>query len=126
MSEWDSLTFASLLLAGRGLRRVHARQREPGVSRSCHIYETPLDPTDLSYIDHLLDEFADLLDGESEFCDDQGEEIDEICYYLYGPDQDRDAELYLELLHAASIGDPVWSQARVRQAGRITREALCV
>ncbi|TDO51605.1 hypothetical protein EV643_103344 [Kribbella sp. VKM Ac-2527] len=49
----------------------------------------PLDDSYPSYVDSVLDEFADRLDAESEFCDDQEEEGDEVCFYLYGPDQDR-------------------------------------
>ncbi|WP_432877433.1 hypothetical protein ACQPYH_28710 [Kribbella sp. CA-245084] len=49
----------------------------------------PLDASYPSYVEPLLDEFAGRLDGESEFCDDQEEEWDEVSFYLYGPDQDR-------------------------------------
>jgi hypothetical protein len=50
----------------------------------------PLDPADLSYLDPLLDEFTSRLnEAEGEFVDDWEEEGDEICYYLYGPDQGK-------------------------------------
>jgi len=45
---------------------------------------------DLTWIEALLDEITELLDEDrGEFCGTFEEEGDEICYYLYGPDQER-------------------------------------
>ncbi|TCO15714.1 hypothetical protein EV652_12187 [Kribbella steppae] len=69
----------------------------------------PLDSSYPSYIEPMLDEFAVRLDGETEFCDDQEGEGDEVCFYLYGPNQDRLIEVALTAPAKFSLFDGAYA-----------------